>query len=143
MNPSARTLLPLAALAVLVAACSDNESPPVEDHTPVSYHLEVSGVALAPPFTFPADQTLQVRIKFFNAAQEDLDNVEAEHFGGLSFSPPSLATAVRRSDRHYQFDVTTGTGGTGTLTVSFGHEEAADEEILDTAPVTISPTGGQ
>ena len=66
-----------------------------------------------------------------NAAGEDLDDVEAEHFGGLTFSPASLATVARVADHHFQFDVTGGTPGTGTVQVSYGHDEAADEITFD------------
>jgi hypothetical protein len=31
---------------------------------------------------------------FFNAASEDLDAVEGEHFAGLTFTPASLATVA-------------------------------------------------
>jgi hypothetical protein len=144
MNPSLRPLLPLAALAALIAACGDPETPPVDDHTPTSFTLEMSGIVRTPPYSFPAGQTVQVRIRYFNAAQEDLDGVEAEHFGGLAFNPASLATAVRRADHHYQFDVTgSATGGTGTMTASFGHNESADEVSLPPVAVTVPAPGGQ
>jgi hypothetical protein len=137
-----RTLLrfaPAMLAGSVLVACSDYEAPPAEDHTPRSYHLEVGGVPLTAPYTFTTGQTVRVRIKFFNAAQEDLDDVEAEHFGGLTFDPTSLATAVRLTDHHYQFDVTGGTAGTGTLQVGFGHDELADEGTFD--PVTVTVTG--
>jgi hypothetical protein len=139
MSPFSRTLLPLAALAALIAACSDNEAPPAEDHTPVSYNLLVNDIAVTAPYTFTSGQTVRVRVKFFNAAQEDLDDVESSHFGGITFNPASLATAVRLSDHHYQFDVTGGTAGTGTLQVSYGHDELADEVTFTPADVTITP----
>ena len=144
MTPFPRILLSLAVLGSLVAACSDNESPPVEDHTPVSYSLEMNGIGRTPPYSFPADQTVQIHIRYFNAAQEDLDDVQADHFGGLAFNPPSLATAVRRSDHHYEFDVTgSAAGGTGTLRVSFGHDESADEVTFDPAAAIVPTPGGQ
>jgi hypothetical protein len=139
MSPFSRTLLPLAALAVLIAACSDNEAPPAEDHTPVSYNLLVNDVAVTAPYTFTSGQTVRVRVKFFNAAQEDLDDVESSHFGGITFNPASLATAVRLLDHHYQFDVTGGTAGTGTLQVGYGHGELADEVTFTPVDVTITP----
>jgi hypothetical protein len=37
---------------------------------------------------------VRVRIRFFNAASEDLDAVEGEHFAGLTFTPASLATVA-------------------------------------------------
>jgi hypothetical protein len=144
MTTLARTRLhlSLAALLVVGSACSDNEAPPAEDHTPRSYNLLVDDVAVTAPYTFTVGQTVRVRIKFFNAAQEDLDDVESSHFGGLTFDPASLATAVRLADHHYQFDVTAGPVGSGTLQVSFGHNEAADEHTFDPVAVTVVGSGG-
>jgi hypothetical protein len=85
---------------------------------------------------------VRVRVKFFNAAQEDLDDVESSHFGGITFNPASLATAVRLSDHHYQFDVTGGTASTGTLQVGYGHGELADETTFPPAEVTVSSAVG-
>ena len=83
-------------------------------------------------------QTVRVRLKFFNAADEDLDEVETEHFGGLTFEPTSLASVARLSDHNYQLDVTGGTPGTGTVQVSYGHDEAADEHTFSLVAVTVT-----
>ena len=127
MTIIARTLLhlPLAALVVAASACSDDAAPPAEDHTPVTYNVLVDDAAATAPYTFTAAQTVRVRLKFFNAAKDDLDDVEADHFGGLAFNPASLATVTRVTRHNYQIDVTGGTAGTGTLQVSYGHDEAA------------------
>jgi hypothetical protein len=139
-----RTLLPLAAATIttVAAACGGDEPQAAPDHTPVMYNVLVNNVGMNSPYTFAAGQTVRVRIRFFNAAQEDLDAVESEHFGGLTFTPTSLATAVRRSDHHYQFDVIGGPAGSGTMQISFGHDELADEVSFDPAPVTITGGGG-
>lgn len=139
MNPLLRALLPLAALATVVTACSDNEAPPDEDHTPRSYTIQVNDLLVSQPYTFASGQTVRVRIKFFNAAQHDLDDVESSHFGGLTFNPASRATAIRLADHHYQFDVTGGAPGSGTLQVSYGHSEQADEHTFEPAAITVSP----
>jgi hypothetical protein len=142
MTLLARTL-PLAALVAIIA-CSDNESPPVDgDHTPVEYDLLVNGLPATVPYTFTAGQTVRVQIKFFNEAGEDLDEVESSHFGGLNFEPASLATVERVADHNYQFDVTGGTAGTGTLEIGFGHEDTADEVTFPSEPVTVNPAGGE
>jgi hypothetical protein len=138
MNPPLRSLLPVAVLAAAAIACSDNEAPPTEDHTPVSYTIQVNGSPVSEPYTFGSG-TVRVRIKFFNAAQEDLDEVESSHFAGLTFEPASRATAVRLADHHYQFDVTGGAPGAGTLQVSYGHDEQADEVTFEPAAITVSP----
>jgi hypothetical protein len=138
MNPLIRTLLPFAALTTVVTACSDNEAPPDEDHTPVSYTIQVNDLPVSEPYTFGSG-TVRVRIKFFNAGQHDLDDVESSHFAGLTFEPASRATAVRLADHHYQFDVTGGAPGAGTLQVSYGHDEQADEVTFEPAAITVSP----
>ena len=128
--------------ALASGACSDNEAPS-EDHTPATYSIQVDDVPVSAPYTLVEGQTVRVRIKFFNAAGEDLDEVQDSHFGGLTFEPASLATAVRVTDLNYQFDVTGGTPGTGTLQVSYGHDETADEHTVEpTADVTVTADGG-
>jgi hypothetical protein len=136
-----RTLLrftPAALGVVVVAACGDSEAPSLTDHTPATYSLLVNNVAVSAPYAFTAGQTVRVRIKFFNAEQQDLDPVEGEHFGGLTFNPVSLATVARVTGHNYQFDVTGGSAGTGTLQVGYGHDELADEVTFDPAPVTAA-----
>jgi hypothetical protein len=128
--------------AFLATACSDNEAPPAEDHTPRTYSIQVNDVPVTEPYTFVEGQSVRVRIKFFNAAQEDLDEVQDSHFGGLTFEPASLATVARVAGLNYQFDVTVGTPGTGTLQVSYGHNEAADEHTFEADAVTVTPEGG-
>jgi hypothetical protein len=41
------------------------------------------------------------------------------------------------TDHHYQFDVTGGTSGSGTVQVSFGHDEQADETSFDPVAATV------
>ncbi len=138
MKSIVRTLLrftPAALSVVVVAACGSDE----QDHTPVTFNVIVNDVQVSAPYTFTAGQTVRVRLKFFNAAQHDLDDVEAEHFGGLTFDPASLATLTRVTGHNYQFDVTGGTAGPGTLQVGYGHDEIADDEVaFDPAPVTVT-----
>lgn len=140
MTPFKPGLLMLTAF--LTISCSDNEAPPAEDHTPESYSIQVNGVPVTAPYTFVEGQTVNVRVKFFNAAQEDLDEIADSHFGGLSFDPASLATVVRDPDHSYAFEVTGASPGSGTLQPSFGHDEAADEYTLSPAEVTVTPEGG-
>ncbi|HSJ76845.1 MAG TPA: hypothetical protein VK899_11830 [Gemmatimonadales bacterium] len=125
--------------ALLLAACGGDETAPVEDHTPATYNLIVNDVPQTSPYALTAGQS-RVQIKFFNAAGDDLDDVEAEHFGRLTFSPTSLATATRLADHHFQFDVTASNPGSGTLQVGFGHDDTADEKVF--SPVNVNVTGG-
>jgi hypothetical protein len=134
------TLLRLAACAALplAVACDSNETQPNEDHTPVTYTIFVDGVETAPPLALAGGQTVRVRLKFFNAADEDLDDVEGSHFGGLTFEPASLATVAPVTGHNYQLDVTGGTPGSGTLQVGYGHDEDADEHTFEPVAATVS-----
>src|SRR3954463_2931875 len=88
----------LAGALLLAVACGGDETAPVENHTPATYNLIVNDVPQTSPYLLPAGQTSRVQIKFFTAAGEALDDVEAEHFGRLTFSPISMATATRLAD---------------------------------------------
>jgi hypothetical protein len=140
---SLRALLRLAPLVILAAACGGDETaPPADDHTPVSYTVLIDDLPAVAPYTFTAGQTVRVRLKFLNAASEDLDDVEPSHFAGLTFNPASLATATRLADHHFQFDVAGGTEGSGTMQVGFGHDDLADETTFPAANVVVDPAGG-
>jgi hypothetical protein len=139
---------PLFGLAItpallFAAACGDDETaPPAEDHTPVSYTVFINDIQASAPYIFIEGQTVRVRLKFLNAASEDLDEVESSHFAGFTLDPASLATVTRVTDHHYQFDVTGGTPGTGTVEVGFGHDELADEHTFTPVDVVTDPTDG-
>jgi hypothetical protein len=135
-------LLLAPALATLLVACGGDETDPGEDHTPETYSILIDGQAASAPYNFVDGGTARVQIKFFNRAGEDLDDVEGDHFGGITFSPASLASAARVSGHNYQFDVTGGTAGSGTLQVSFGHEDPPDEVSFASEAVVVAPTGG-
>jgi hypothetical protein len=140
-------LLPVSRLSLvgallLAAACGSDETAPAEDHTPATYNLIVDDVPQAAPYALTAGQTSRVQIKFFNAAGEDLDDVEADHFAGLTFNPIALGTATRLADHHFQFDVTAPSAGSGTLQVGYGHDDAADEKTFNPVAVTVAADGG-
>jgi hypothetical protein len=133
--------IPALLLTGTLAACGDDESPSgTEDHTPATYTVLVNGTETEPPFALVEGQAVTVQLKFFNAEEEDLDIVESEHFGGLTFSPASLATVTRDPAHNYRFTVTGETQGIGTVQVSYGHDEAADETTFTPVPVTVGPS---
>src|SRR5215210_3447112 len=135
-----------AAGLALVAACGGDETQPTNaDHIPELYTISVDGTLANPPYIFPVGQTVVVRINFLNKEGENLDDVEASHFAGLTFQPSTLASAERRADHHFQFDVTGEAEGTGTMMVGFGHDDSADEETFSPAPMTLEgeTPGGQ
>jgi hypothetical protein len=135
-----RALLGLSAATAVIflhACGSDEPSGTGDDHTPVSYTVLVDSNEAHAPFTLESGQTYRVQLKFVNAGGDDLDDIEGEHFAGLVFNPASLASATRDTDHHYRFSMTGGTVGTGTVQVSFGHDEAADETSFDPVALTI------
>ena len=137
------SMIPLCAAGTLaLTACGADETQPNADHTPVEYNVLVDEVPVSAPYSFQDGQTVRVRIKFFNEAEEDLDDVESGHFAKLTFDPAGLATAIRQADHHFQFDVTGETQGTGTMTVSYGHDDAADEVSFPSVQVTVTGGGG-
>lgn len=136
------SLARLTPLILMAVACGGDETaPPADDHVPVSYTVLIDGTPASPPYTFTEGQTVRVRLQFLNAASEDLDIVEGTHFAGLIFAPGSLASATRLTDHHFQFDVTGGTPGDGTMQVTYGHDEQADETTFPAAAarVTLAP----
>jgi hypothetical protein len=141
VTPLHRAILGLVpvALVTVVAGCGGDEPLATHDHTPTTFSVLINDLAVTAPYTIPSGETVRVRLKLFNAAQDDLDDVEAEHFAGLTFNPVSRATAVRLADHHYQFDVTGGVPGSGAMTIGFGHDEAAAEHTLGPANITVTP----
>jgi hypothetical protein len=129
-------------LLALVSACGSDEAVATEDHTPVSYSVFMNELPASPPYSFILGKTVRVRLKLFNASGEDLDDVEAEHFAGLTFNPSSLVTVARVPGHTFQFDVTGANAGTGTMVVGFGHDEQADETSLPSADVAVVAQGG-
>jgi hypothetical protein len=130
-----RTTLLFAALGsgALVIGCGDSEAP-AEDHTPVTFSVTVNNVVVT-------DDTVRlttgggidtVHISFFNAANEDLDHAEAEHFSLLTFTPAANITATMDPDHHFRHGVvTTAAAGTaGDLDIGFGHDALADENTF-------------
>jgi hypothetical protein len=142
-KPAVVFLFVLLALATACGGGGDATAPAAPpDHTPTTYSLIVDGIPKTAPYSLATKQQVTVQIKFFNAAGEDLDAVEAEHFGGLTLNPASLGTVTRVSAHHYQFLLATSpTPVSGSLTVSFGHDEPADEVSFDPAPLELVVPG--
>jgi len=129
------------AALTLSAACGSDETVGVEDHIPVSYTIFVNGVESPSVLTLTEGQLVRVRLQYINSSDENLDDVESTHFGGLTFEPAALATVARVADHNYQFDVTGGTPGTGTAQVSYGHDAEADGTTF--APITVTVLAAQ
>jgi hypothetical protein len=137
-----RSFLAAGTAAGLLAACGGDEPTGNDNHTPERYEALIDGQSVNGPLMLTAGQTVRVQLKFFNADDEDLDAVEGSHFARLTFSPLSLATATRVAGHNYQFDVTGGSEGTGSVVVGFGHSEAADEHTFPAETVIVEGEGG-
>jgi hypothetical protein len=124
---------------MLAVACNSTETQAPDTHTPVSYTVLVDSAQVSPPIMFTQGQTVTVQLKFLNAANEDLDAIEGQHFAGLTFAPAALATVARVPGHNYRFLVTGGTPGTGTVQVSFGHDSLADETSFTPVATTVQP----
>ncbi|HEX5576424.1 MAG TPA: hypothetical protein VFX42_11160 [Gemmatimonadales bacterium] len=134
--------LPVVLVATLISACGSDEPAATDDHTPTTYTVVINELPATSPYNFTVGQTVRVRLRLFNVAGENLDDVEAEHFAAISFNPSDLVTFTRVPGHNYQFDVTGNTAGTGTMLVTFGHDEQADEVTLDPSAVAVAGTGG-
>ncbi len=142
MMPLPRILRRIAITTAIlgIAACGDSETAPAaDDHTPVSYTVLLDGTAATAPYTLTEGQTVRVRLEFLNAAGENLDAVESEHFARVTFTPPSLTTVSPVADHHFQFDITGAAPGSGTLEVGFGHDALADETTFPAVGVAVQP----
>jgi hypothetical protein len=133
-----RMTFPLAALAASVAlslACSDSEAP-AEDHTPVAFLVLVNNVeVVGDTVPLTANGTDSIRIKFVNAEDDTLDDVEAEHYSLLTFNPSAGIAATVDPNHHFRHEVvTTAAAGTaGDLTIGYGHDALADENQFPVA----------
>ncbi len=127
--------------ALAIGGCGSDEATASEDHTPVRMLLIVGSDTMTTDTLFlPAGQTVTVRGSFYTAADDNLDDHEAEHWSRLSFNPGTLATAVVDGAHHYSHEVAVqgAPNATGTVEVGYGHDALADEHTLS-APVKVIP----
>jgi hypothetical protein len=114
----------------LLAACSDSNEPPAEDHTPVRLELAVNGVAMADDTVrLTAGGSDTVRVTFYNVGDENLDVAEDEHYSTLTFLPATGLASTLDTIHHFRHEVvnTVAAGTPGNLDIGYGHDAAADE----------------
>jgi hypothetical protein len=130
-------VVPLLLTAGLLAGCGSEEMTG-HDHTPATAALFVGGVDVTDDLTLAAGQVTEVEVRFFAADGDEIVGIEDEHYSSLVFSPGSLATAVYATGRHFLLEVTAqASAGTGTVTVGYGHDAAADELTFGPFDVTV------
>jgi hypothetical protein len=131
--------------ALAVAGCSDsNETPPEEGHTPASAALVVNGnpVAEGDPVVLVAGTTVPVEVKFYHDDGDEITGIETDHFARLTFTPSTLATSADVPNQHFHKIVTANSDiGSGSVTVGYGHDEAADELSFGPFTLTVVITG--
>ena len=128
----------LAGLLVITACTDSNETPPEESHTPASAALVVDGTAAGDPILLIAGTAQAVEVKFYHDDGDEITDIEADHFARITFSPTTLATVADVPNQHFHKTVTGGAElGSGTVTIGYGHDEAADQLTFGPFAVTV------
>jgi hypothetical protein len=136
-------LLPALLAALILAACSDDETGPEESHTPERAAIFVDGIDASDNLLLPAGEPVRVEIRFYNDEDEEITGIDDDHFTSMTFLPEDFATVEDVTGENFQKDVTGGAAvGTGTFTVGYGHDEAADELDFGPFDATVVITGG-
>jgi hypothetical protein len=122
--------------ALVATACGDE--PTSHGHTPASAKLFAAGQELTPNLVLTGGQTVRIEVRFYHEDGEQITGIETDHFAGLSFAPATLATVTPVTGQHFFFDVTVqNAAGSGTVTVGYGHDAAADELSFGPFQVTV------
>ena len=136
-------LLPAVLAALTVAACSDDETGPEESHTPERAAIFVDGIDASDNLLLPVGEAMRVEIRFYDDENEEITGIDDDHFTSITFLPEDLATVEDVTGENFRKDVTGGAAvGTGTFTVGYGHDEAADELEFGPFDATVVATGG-
>jgi len=132
--------LSLAGLLALTAVAGCGTEPAAEDHTPASARLFTTTGEITSNVVLTPGVTTRIEVRFYHDDGDQITDIEAEHYASLTFSPSTLAAVTAVSGHHFQFDVTpVASGATGTVSVGYGHDSAADE--LSFGPFSVSVTG--
>ena len=126
----------LIAAMPLAAGCGGDETGP-DEHVPHSAKLfGPTGTELTPAVTLARGQTVRVEVRFYDDQGAQETDIESEHYAQFTFSPATLATVAAVAGKRFTFDVTAqNAAGTGSVTVGFGHDLAADEASF--GPFTV------
>ena len=133
---------PTLALVAGLSACGGDETSPEEGHTPASAAVFVGGTDVTDALVIPSGEAVRVEVKFYDQHGEEIIGIDATHFASLTFTPSALATVADVDGEHFQKDVTGGAeAGTGTYSVGYGHDEAADELTFGPYDASVVLTG--
>ena len=129
-------MTPLLLAPFVVSAC--DEMAPEEGHHPHSAKLFVGGTELTPDIVLVANGPVRVEVRFFAEDGDDIsDAIEVDHFTSLTFTPGTLATVTDVLGASFQKNLAVGAPATGTVTIGYGHDAAADEESFGPFTVTV------
>jgi len=143
MNRYASRSVTILLAALSLWACGGDETDPEEGHTPDDATLFVNGIEVSDGLIIPAGEAVTVEVRFLDHDGQVITGIEDEHHAGLTFTPATLATVTDVPGHNFQKEVTGQSGpGAGTVTVGYGHDEAADELSFDPIPVSVVVTGG-
>lgn len=138
-----RTLKLLAttmAFAFTLAACSSDETGGEGHGTPVTVKLfdTATNTEMTVPYELPSGATTRVTVHFYDADGDDISQelIDSGHFTSLTFASAAFATTAGVSGQVFQRDVTVfaDPGETSTVTIGYGHDEAADESTWGPYP---------
>lgn len=116
----------------LTLACSNSEAPS-EDHTPTTFVVAVNNVVMVDDtIRLTTGGTDTVHITFYNAANENLDDVEAAHYSLLTFDPATGLAVTVDPGHHFRnaVEVTAVAGSVGDVNLGYGHDAMADEHAF-------------
>ena len=132
----------VAAAVVLLAACDSTESNAPHGHDPVAARLFVNGTEITPTVALAGGSTVRVEVRLYDDEDAEITGLVTDHFTALSFSPGALATVQAVAGNSFAWDVTADSaGGTGTLSVGYGHDAAADEKVF--GPFAVDAAAAQ
>jgi len=126
-----------ATMGLALAGCNSDETAPETTHTPASAELYFNGTQVTPDVVLDPGQTVELEVRFFADDGDEITGIEGTHFATLEFTPTSIATVTDVPNQHFHKSVTAqATAGTGTVTIGYGHDAAADE--LTFGPYNVS-----
>ncbi len=130
-RPSLRLAALCAAVALVSSACNSSESTSPSAHgDPVAARLYANGAEITPTVALTGGQTLRVEVRLYDDQDKLITGLDTGHLSAITFSPGGLATVTAVAGQPFQWDITADSaGGTGTLSVGYGHQ-VADEKIF-------------
>lgn len=138
----------VAVLAALALSACDSTEPDGggHGHTPESVQLVVGDEVIAAGGTLAgaAGATTRVEVQFLDGDGEVIEGIEGDHHTALTFTPTGIAAVAAVAGANFQKDVTfQGAAGTGTFTVGYGHQPAADELTFGPFNVVVEGSASQ